>query len=385
MSKKILRSSAALLLVVVSFLPGLIPPEPVEAISSGANLTWLCIRHGFRDTRDCGWGNAYFGGSGYDRFSMDYDISGHRHGSSGIRAIACLVASSGSGGECRSFSGSGDALGYEYGGQHPYIPYASGNITINSSNMHHMSFYAWVEDAEVRVYGSGQARGSDPPSEAGYECPSGTIPRGNDCLPSCGDAGGNTCSYEICRGGGHAILPSYDCGDCCNTEGYGQGYYQGGYGPVEGYYEGYYQGYYESYYQSYYESYYQATYNYTSCTADGDCATLIANEPRANGCGSEFDCPQPPPTCSSFTATPDKIVPPRTTTVLNWTCRKAHNGCSITGVGPVPESGSRTVTPATTLDYVLTCSGRGGNSIEYRTTVRKYEFEGGQLREIPPS
>jgi hypothetical protein len=135
------------------------------------------------------------------------------------------------------------------------------------------------------------------------------------------------------------------------------------------------------------------------CIIDGACMRVYGsgrNECSDPGNPDSSDCPQPPPSCSSFTATPDRFAyPPAKSVTLSWSCTKAHNGCTITDnnpeapdIGSVPQSGSVSTPPLTkTTDYVLKCSGRGGTSPEYHLplgSLRVYQFTGGKLQEVAP-
>ncbi len=66
----------------------------------------------------------------------------------------------------------------------------------------------------------------------------------------------------------------------------------------------------------------------------------------------------PPPT-ANITATPQSINPGQSAT-LNWTTTNATD-VSIDGIGQVPASGSKTVTPTDTTTYHLVARGDGGS------------------------
>ena len=72
--------------------------------------------------------------------------------------------------------------------------------------------------------------------------------------------------------------------------------------------------------------------------------------------------PSPPPPPAAPTATlaaaPDVIQQGQSTT-LTWQTQNA-NDITITGLGTVPASGSRSVTPGSSLTYALTAKGPGG-------------------------
>ena len=67
----------------------------------------------------------------------------------------------------------------------------------------------------------------------------------------------------------------------------------------------------------------------------------------------------PAPTVN-ITATPDTINPGQSA-VLNWTTTDATDA-AIDGMGAVPTSGTKTVTPSTTTTYHLTARGDGGST-----------------------
>ena len=67
----------------------------------------------------------------------------------------------------------------------------------------------------------------------------------------------------------------------------------------------------------------------------------------------------PSPT-ANITATPDTINPGQSA-VLNWTTTDATDA-AIDGIGAVPTSGTKTVTPSATTTYHLTARGDGGST-----------------------
>ncbi|MDK9718178.1 MAG: OmpA family protein, partial [Trichlorobacter sp.] len=70
--------------------------------------------------------------------------------------------------------------------------------------------------------------------------------------------------------------------------------------------------------------------------------------------------PVPVPT-SNLTAEPATLEKGKTTT-LTWSSANT-SGCEIQpGVGPVPVSGSKVITPAANTSYTLTCKGEGGKT-----------------------
>lgn len=71
--------------------------------------------------------------------------------------------------------------------------------------------------------------------------------------------------------------------------------------------------------------------------------------------------PPPPAPTSTLKAEPSSLVKGRTAT-LTWASTNTNN-CEIQpGIGPVPSSGSRVITPAANTTYRLTCKGEGGNT-----------------------
>ena len=89
----------------------------------------------------------------------------------------------------------------------------------------------------------------------------------------------------------------------------------------------------------------------------------------ATGCHhKEAAAPEPPapPTettpapTANITATPDTINPGQSAT-LNWTTTDASD-VSIDGIGQVPVSGTKTVTPDATTSYHLVARGDGGST-----------------------
>lgn len=70
--------------------------------------------------------------------------------------------------------------------------------------------------------------------------------------------------------------------------------------------------------------------------------------------------PAPAPT-STLSAEPATLEKGKTTT-LTWSSANT-SGCEIQpGIGPVPASGSKVVTPAANTSYTLTCNGEGGKT-----------------------
>lgn len=86
------------------------------------------------------------------------------------------------------------------------------------------------------------------------------------------------------------------------------------------------------------------------------CHHKTANVPPPSEAPSES---APAPT-AAITATPQTITPGQSA-VLNWTTTDATN-VSIDGIGAVPSSGTKNVSPAETTTYHLTASGDGGSA-----------------------
>jgi OOP family OmpA-OmpF porin len=71
--------------------------------------------------------------------------------------------------------------------------------------------------------------------------------------------------------------------------------------------------------------------------------------------------PPPPVPTAALTATPASVTKGQSAT-LNWKSQNA-SGCDIQpGIGPVPPQGARTITPADSTTYNLSCSGAGGTA-----------------------
>jgi OOP family OmpA-OmpF porin len=75
--------------------------------------------------------------------------------------------------------------------------------------------------------------------------------------------------------------------------------------------------------------------------------------------------PAPPPPAAptaSLAVSPSTITKGQSAT-LNWKSQNA-SGCDIQpGIGPVPPQGARTITPADSTSYDLSCSGAGGTAV----------------------
>jgi peptidoglycan-associated lipoprotein len=96
----------------------------------------------------------------------------------------------------------------------------------------------------------------------------------------------------------------------------------------------------------------------------GGCAKKVAQAPPP---------PPPPPPAAptvALSASPDTIQQGQSTT-LTWTTQNA-TAVSITGLGTVPASGTRRVTPPDSTTYELTAKGAGGErETDARVTVNR--------------
>ncbi len=105
-------------------------------------------------------------------------------------------------------------------------------------------------------------------------------------------------------------------------------------------------------------------------------ATLIAAALLLGGCAKKVaQAPPPPPPppqapTVSLAASPDTIQQGQYT-MLTWNTQNATN-IEITGLGTVPASGTRAVTPADSTTYQLTAKGPGGErEASARVTVTR--------------
>ncbi len=71
--------------------------------------------------------------------------------------------------------------------------------------------------------------------------------------------------------------------------------------------------------------------------------------------------PAPAPPAASLSVAPTKIEKGSAAT-LNWACQNSTGADIRPEIGPVPVQGSRSVTPADSLAYTLTCTGPGGEA-----------------------
>ncbi len=120
------------------------------------------------------------------------------------------------------------------------------------------------------------------------------------------------------------------------------------------------------------------------CTLDGACTRVSG--PGDNSCSSWENCPQPPPTCSATISPTFVIVPPSRPVTLEWSAQGRGN---ITcGVSPAGCSGGKTgtctVTPTSTTNYTLTCTGPGG-ACTASSSAKIFTYQGGNLIEVGPT
>jgi len=95
---------------------------------------------------------------------------------------------------------------------------------------------------------------------------------------------------------------------------------------------------------------------------------------------ASLTCSAAPLSCS-FSANPTSVTPPQSS-ILSWSCQYADS-CSIDqGIGSVNNvSGAKSVRPAKTTTYTLTCSGPGGSETFPATVNVSFLLK---LREIIP-
>jgi OOP family OmpA-OmpF porin len=86
-----------------------------------------------------------------------------------------------------------------------------------------------------------------------------------------------------------------------------------------------------------------------TCTGEGGQASSSA----------PVNVTMPPAPVCTLTVNPASVVKGETA-VLSWDCSNVTSCELAPGLGAVPASGSRTVTPADTTDYAITCTGDGG-------------------------
>ena len=113
--------------------------------------------------------------------------------------------------------------------------------------------------------------------------------------------------------------------------------------------------------------------------------SLITGMLLAGGCAKKRVAQAPPPPPSppvaptvSLQATPD-IIPAGQAATLTWTTENAST-VTITGLGTVPASGSKQVTPSDSTTYELDAKGPGGErdtSARVTVTRRVAEVKGG--------
>jgi len=105
------------------------------------------------------------------------------------------------------------------------------------------------------------------------------------------------------------------------------------------------------------------TYTLTAVNAAGamtKSVTVTVNSASVTTTVPVTPVPTGPLPVASFTVSPGGITP-NGTAVLNWNVANASNVVIDQGIGPVPVSGSRAVSPNGTTDYTLTASNAVGS------------------------
>jgi hypothetical protein len=278
--------------------------QAASPAQSGSD-NWHCQRHGHNDTNRCGAFAAYFGGSGYERYSGSYRIGGHRHGGSEIEAIVCMNLTDGSNsGSCDWFHSWGDGLGREQGcstpsndGCYPQdYTYKSGNFANFDNPSSGAAVFTlgqlFVKDAEVDVSYSYTATprpdDDDVPGPTDYHlaCGNGACvkvqngyegqPNDDGCVQEGATCGGSAPGRNKCSNNACTFDPNDNGPDQCDTDADCNDYAQGTYGP----------GYSEGYYQSYYEGTYPKGRNKCSNNA----CTFDPKDSGPNQCNNDCDC-----------------------------------------------------------------------------------------------
>ena len=80
------------------------------------------------------------------------------------------------------------------------------------------------------------------------------------------------------------------------------------------------------------------------------------------------DCPTPTPICDSFTAQPQTITKGASAN-LTWATRNASRVVINNGLGEVAATGTLSVSPLSTIEYILTAYGVGTTTTSCKTTV----------------
>ncbi len=103
----------------------------------------------------------------------------------------------------------------------------------------------------------------------------------------------------------------------------------------------------------------------TPATTTSYVLTCVGDGGKATSSTLVTVTPSPAPTCN-LTATPSTVVK-GASTVLSWSSTNAKECDLQPGIGAVPASGSRTVTPDATTNYLITCTGDGGSATSSAT------------------
>jgi len=125
---------------------------------------------------------------------------------------------------------------------------------------------------------------------------------------------------------------------------------------------------------------------HAACNATTKTCELVVGPPP-DLCASSPECRVPPPPvfCSSFAASPDRLViPPSMSSTLSWSCDGVQS-CAIDGLaGSWGGSGNTTVAPTSTKTYTLRCAGAAGDTTSMTTTIHVFSMSGGQIKEVLP-
>lgn len=126
------------------------------------------------------------------------------------------------------------------------------------------------------------------------------------------------------------------------------------------------------------------TYTLTAVNAAGaitKSVTVAVNSSSLTTTVPVTPFPSGPLPVASFTINPGGITPSGTA-VLNWNVANASNVAIDNGIGPVPVSGSRAVSPNVTTDYTLTASNAVGS---VTSVVRLVVAPAGSLPQTNPT
>lgn len=380
-----------------SYYEGNYQPASQEPPTTEQIADYQCNRRGHNDDTYCPGETIVIP----DSSSISYELNGERFGGSRVWGEICVTSLGGGEPECRGFYGSGSMLGAERSNPGTLNTYTNGTLSCSGGCI--VTFWTYVQDANSKWNVNVMRQGALLPSSESHsycsnsscvsEAGPGTMDCSGDaeCLPGVPPeshyecVGCWTCG-RVAGAGGNSCSSGADCGCRGPVEGTSQSGYEGEYqGSYESGYEARYQsGYYS---QGYY--YAQGTYSHAGCLGNGSCG--IVSGGGADECTSANEltvCPQPPPSCISFSASPDRfVIPPPGIATLSWSCTGATN-CSISpGVGSVAPNGSTNVSANQDRTYTLTCFGKGNLSsvsTNVSVTVRVFEFIGGKLKEIVP-